>query len=167
MASRGDQYQQRQQLQRPQQAPLQASPEQQQTGQTKQRSYSIQSQKTHRSSGSKHDFHETHEEKEARRLHSKADPTLAMNEAEPSMVAAMKSERTQISLRAIQHKDTWGNPIADPDRSNPTRNRWERPLDTIRSFEAAIDGGYQRKSLYRAGKSYHSNLPYSSCLIRG
>lgn len=30
----------------------------------------------------------------------------------------------------------------DPDRSNPTRNRWERPLDTIRSFEAAIDGGY-------------------------
>ncbi|KID81845.1 hypothetical protein MGU_10823 [Metarhizium guizhouense ARSEF 977] len=143
MASRGDQYQQRQQLQRPQQAPLQASPEQQHTGQTKQRSYSIHSQKTHRSSGSKHDFHETHEEKEARRLHSKADPTLAMNEAEPSMVAAMKSERTQISLRAIQHKDSWGNPIADPDRSNPTRNRWERPLDTIRSFEAAIDGGYQ------------------------
>lgn len=42
--------------------------------------------------------------------------------------------------------------IADPDKSNPTRNRWERPLDTIRSFEAAIDGGYSRKSLYRAGK---------------
>lgn len=37
---------------------------------------------------------------------------------------------------------------ADPDRSNPTRNRWERPLDTIRSFEAAIDGGYNRKSIY-------------------
>lgn len=28
---------------------------------------------------------------------------------------------------------------ADPDLSNPTRNRLERPLDTIRSFEAAID----------------------------
>lgn len=34
----------------------------------------------------------------------------------------------------------------DPDRSNPTRNRWERPLDTIRSFEAAIDGSYARRS---------------------
>lgn len=42
--------------------------------------------------------------------------------------------------------------IADPDKSNPTRNRWERPLDTIRSFEAAIDGGYSRKSMIRAGK---------------
>lgn len=36
--------------------------------------------------------------------------------------------------------------LADPDRSNPTRNRWERPLDTIRAFEAAIDGNYSRKS---------------------
>lgn len=35
---------------------------------------------------------------------------------------------------------------ADPDRSNPTRPRWERPLDTIRSFEAAIDGVYTRKN---------------------
>ncbi|GAO14447.1 hypothetical protein UVI_02031600 [Ustilaginoidea virens] len=119
MASRSGQYQPRQsqqsqqsqqQLQRPQQYPLQYSQP------------TIHSQKTHQSSGSKHEYHETHEEKEAKRLHSKADPTLAMNEAEP----------------------------ADPDKSNPTRNRWERPLDTIRSFEAAIDGGYQRKSMYRA-----------------
>ena len=36
--------------------------------------------------------------------------------------------------------------LADPDRSNPTRSRWERPLDTIRAFEAAIDGNYARKS---------------------
>lgn len=41
---------------------------------------------------------------------------------------------------------------ADPDRSNPTRSRWERPLETIRSFEAAIDGAYNRKSMVRAGK---------------
>lgn len=41
---------------------------------------------------------------------------------------------------------------ADPDRSNPTRNRWERPLDTIRSFEAAIDGGYSnRRSIIGPG----------------
>ncbi len=37
---------------------------------------------------------------------------------------------------------------AEPDKSNPTRYRWERPLDTIRAFEAAIDGGYNRKSFY-------------------
>ncbi|KAG6067648.1 hypothetical protein E4U32_003240 [Claviceps aff. humidiphila group G2b] len=124
--------------------------EQQHSGQAKPRSYSIHSQRTYRSSGSRQDFHETHEEKEAKRIHSKADPTLAMSEAEPSMIAAMKSDTMKTSLRSIQHRDPWGNPIADPDKSNPTRNRWERPLDTIRSFEAAIDGGYQRKSLHRA-----------------
>lgn len=26
----------------------------------------------------------------------------------------------------------------EPDLTNPTRHRWERPLDTIRGFEAAI-----------------------------
>jgi hypothetical protein len=36
-------------------------------------------------------------------------------------------------------------PPADPDLSNPTRRRTERPLETIRSFEAAIDGEYNRK----------------------
>ncbi|SPN96960.1 uncharacterized protein DNG_00478 [Cephalotrichum gorgonifer] len=82
---------------------------------------------------------ETSAEKESHRLHSKADPTMAMNEAEPSYVAA--TERSMLApLRSIQHKDMFGNPIAEPDRSNPTRSRWERPLDTIRSFEAAIDG---------------------------
>jgi len=44
-------------------------------------------------------------------------------------------------------------PIADPDRSNPTRSRWERPLDTIRSFEAAIDGNYTKKSFGRTESS--------------
>ena len=45
--------------------------------------------------------------------------------------------------------------IADPDRSNPTRPRFERPLDTIRSFEAAIDGKYGRMSSY-SGKEHAS-----------
>lgn len=76
-------------------------------------------------------------------------------------------------LRSIQHKDAFGNPIGmvqkkpsrgfgrkltrqpaavEPDLSNPTRSRWERPLDTIRSFEAAIDGGYNnRRSIIRPG----------------
>jgi hypothetical protein len=46
------------------------------------------------------------------------------------------------NLRAMQHKDQFGNVITDPDLSNPTRPRLERPLDTIRSFEAAIYGTY-------------------------
>lgn len=28
--------------------------------------------------------------------------------------------------------------VVEPDLTNPTRHRWERPLDTIRGFEAAI-----------------------------
>ncbi|KAL5337987.1 hypothetical protein BJX70DRAFT_218597 [Aspergillus crustosus] len=43
-----------------------------------------------------------------------------------------------LSLGGIQHVDRQGKVIADPDRSNPTRARLERPLDTIRGFEAAI-----------------------------
>ncbi|PTU23696.1 hypothetical protein P175DRAFT_0527138 [Aspergillus ochraceoroseus IBT 24754] len=44
-----------------------------------------------------------------------------------------------LSLRSMQHLDRDGKVIADPDRSNPTRARLERPLDTIRGFEAAIE----------------------------
>lgn len=56
----------------------------------------------------------------------------------------------------MQHKDQFGNAISafykllllvlkltitdEPDLSNPTRPRFERPLDTIRSFEVAIYG---------------------------
>jgi len=72
---------------------------------------------------------------------------MAITEAEPSAVALQRASLAP--LRAIQHRDHQGNPIADPDRSNPTRSRWERPLDTIRSFEAAIDGNYSRKSYMR------------------
>ncbi|KAM0563901.1 hypothetical protein ACHAPJ_000108 [Fusarium lateritium] len=120
------------------------------------RTFSFHSQKSHKSSGSK-DLQESHAEKEAKRLHSKADPTLAISEAEPSEVAAMMTESSFAPLRSMQHKDTFGNSIEDPDKSNPTRNRWERPLDTIRSFEAAIDGGYSRKSLYRAETDSQTN----------
>lgn len=106
---------------------------------------SFRSDKSHQSGTSNKLEPETHEEKEAKRLHTKADPSMAIIEAEPAAVAA--SAKTSLApLRSITHRDSNGNPIADPDRSNPTRSRWERPLDTIRSFEAAIDGGYSRKS---------------------
>ncbi|KAK4153075.1 meiotically up-regulated gene 9 protein [Chaetomidium leptoderma] len=137
----------------PQHAPQLHLAQQRPTGRTRKPStFSFRSDKSH-GSGSHHkiDLHETSAEKEAKRLHSKADPTLAMQEAEPSEVAAT-GESSLAPLRSIQHKDPLGNPIAEPDRSNPTRSRWERPLDTIRSFEAAIDGGYSnRKSIIRPG----------------
>ncbi|KAF1833278.1 hypothetical protein BDW02DRAFT_570158 [Decorospora gaudefroyi] len=75
---------------------------------------------------------------------TKANPNSAMNEQQP--IAAALEKPTLQSLRSFQHTDTSGNPIADPDLSNPTRSRWERPLDTIRSFEAAIDGEYRRRA---------------------
>jgi len=109
--------------------------------------FSLKSGNSHKSNGSagKVQYNESHQEKESKRLHSKADPTMAMNEEQPFSMAA--SAGTNLSnLRALQHKDLHGNIIADPDLSNPTRSRWERPLDTIRAFEAAIDGGYKRQS---------------------
>ena len=81
-------------------------------------------------------------------------------------------------LRDMEHRDLDGNVIGmtfcqhhiamaahdilavDPDRSNPTRPRLERPLDTIRSFEAAIDGSYSRRQSYRTGRA--ASLPQAS-----
>ncbi|KAJ5260555.1 hypothetical protein N7478_012160 [Penicillium angulare] len=71
-------------------------------------------------------------------LQTKADPNTALYEAQPMAVNAEPGTGA-FSLRSIQHKDRQGKIIADPDRSNPTRARLERPLDTIRSFEAAIE----------------------------
>lgn len=133
--------------------PLPVAPGQQERPGTRPRAKSTFSFHSRKSSGSgQQDLHETHEEKEKLRLKTKADPSVAMQEAEPSAVA--RSEKASLaSIRAIQHRDAQGNPITDPDRSNPTRSRWERPLDTIRAFEAAIDGNYNRKSIYRADTS--------------
>lgn len=79
---------------------------------------------------------------------------------------AVAHEKSNLgSLRDMPHKDQYGNlisaslvllliapvdgdvlmvpcRIADPDLSNPTRPRFERPLETIRSFESAIYGTY-------------------------
>ncbi|POS87599.1 hypothetical protein EPUL_001187 [Erysiphe pulchra] len=117
--------------------------------------FSLRSSHSRKSStsASKVILHESHEEKEAHRLQSKADPSMAIVEVEPSEVAS-DTKITIAPIRAIQHRDNYGNLITEPDRSNPTRNRWERPLDTIRSFEAAIDGSYSRKSQIRNGSSH-------------
>ncbi len=95
----------------------------------KSRTFSFRSDKSQGSSGNhKIDLHETSAEKEAKRLHSKADPTLAMQEAEPckqrafriplwivakfstaEVAATVKS--SMAPLRSIQHRDSLGNPI--------------------------------------------------------
>jgi len=113
--------------------------------------FSFKSDKSHSSKTSgKHKEHinlkETHAEKARTHLTAttKANPNAAMNEAQP--IAAQLEASTLGSLRAIRPTDIYGNPIDEPDISNPTRPRWERPLDTIRSFEAAIDGEYKRRS---------------------
>ncbi|GIK06725.1 hypothetical protein Aspvir_002375 [Aspergillus viridinutans] len=79
----------------------------------------------------------SHESYKKVTLSSKADPNQALTEAQPINQAV--SGTPMFSLRSMQHRDKDGNIIADPDRSNPTRPRLERPLDTIRSFQAAIE----------------------------
>jgi hypothetical protein len=117
------QYQQYQQQERPsQQRPRAKS------------GFSFRSNHSHKSSGSsghKIDLHETHEEKQSRRLTTKADPSMAITEAEPCeynwrifssltarlrlmiYIAAVASEvRSSLApIRAIQHRDNQGNPI--------------------------------------------------------
>ncbi|CAI6099934.1 unnamed protein product [Clonostachys chloroleuca] len=136
------QYSQHQQPQ----SPIQKQP----PARSKPRTFSFHSDRSRKSSqksSHRESYQETPAQKESKRLHSKADPSVAISEAEPAEVAAEMTQSALAPLRSITHKDANGNPIADPDKSNPTRNRWERPLDTIRSFEAAIDGGYSRKSM--------------------
>jgi hypothetical protein len=66
------------------QTQTQQQPHQQHQQRPSSRRFSFLSDKSRKNSASnKIDLHETHAEKETRRLHSKADPTLAMNEAEP------------------------------------------------------------------------------------
>jgi len=127
---------------------------QQQQGQHRPRSnthFSFRSDKsadaqTYKSKQSKHDRKVS--DSERRKTHydpnTKANPNAAMEEAQP--IAAALEKPTLQSLRSFNHTDVNGNPIAEPDLSNPTRSRWERPLDTIRAFEAAIDGEYKRRS---------------------
>lgn len=100
------------------------------------------------SSGIKLDLTETHADKKY--LHTKADPSKAINEAQPAAVALEESNLGD--LRKMVHKDAAGNIITDPDRANPTRPRLERPLETIMSFQRNIDYTDQtRRSPYAPG----------------
>ncbi|KAK9462483.1 uncharacterized protein V1516DRAFT_620375 [Lipomyces oligophaga] len=69
-----------------------------------------------------------------------ADPILsAMTEEQPFQVVNNHAGDTSVSPE-LHVRDIFGSPIEDPDLSNPTRHRSERPLDTIRGFEFAATG---------------------------
>ncbi|KAK0650479.1 Uncharacterized protein DIS24_g6715 [Lasiodiplodia hormozganensis] len=133
--------------------------------------FSFKSEKSDKSHGSDKihrpkikDLHESSVEKHKRQLSgtSKANPNAAMEEAQP--IAAALEAPTLGSLRAMTHKDIDGSPIPEPDLSNPTRSRWERPLDTIRKFEAQIDGEYKRRGGART--DVESNADFSGYTSR-
>ncbi|KAL4866490.1 hypothetical protein BDV12DRAFT_132447 [Aspergillus spectabilis] len=70
---------------------------------------------------------------------SQSDKTKSSDSGNSTdLVTNDEASVSALSLSGIQHLDRQGKVITDPDRSNPTRPRLERPLDTIRGFEAAI-----------------------------
>lgn len=98
------------------------------------------------------------------------------------MTVSVALEKSNLgSLRDMAHKDQYGNVIsaprlfvlstarclliviADPDLANPTRPRLERPLETIRSFEAAIYGKHSGRpvSFARTGILSRSAVSWS------
>ncbi|ODV94899.1 hypothetical protein PACTADRAFT_43366 [Pachysolen tannophilus NRRL Y-2460] len=93
------------------------------------------------------------------------DPILsAVNEAQPY------EEQANVHVRSSslstegqkQLKDIFGQPIVQPDISNPTRARDERPLDTIRAFEYAITGDLtykQQLETPQLGWKLRTNMP--------
>ncbi|KAI9370123.1 hypothetical protein BJX61DRAFT_544931 [Aspergillus egyptiacus] len=68
---------------------------------------------------------------------SQSDKSKSSTSSKPGEL--VPDEMPAFSLSSIEHLDRNGKVITDPDRSNPTRPRLERPLDTIRGFEAAIE----------------------------
>jgi hypothetical protein len=110
------QYSQGQQHEQQHLQPVRPPPAHQRGSHSKSRTFSFQSQKSHKShksSGSKDNpLHETHEEKEAKRLHSKADPSLAISEAEPCTFILT-------SIRACASANKWFNSCRGHDTIKP------------------------------------------------
>lgn len=99
-------------------------------------------EKKHGRKGSKSEDVKITDEDERRmktRSQNLHDPILdAVNEAQPFEEANMHNRTSSIGNGILN--DVFGNKIVNPDISNPTRARDERPLDTIRGFEYSITG---------------------------
>ncbi|CAN6674997.1 hypothetical protein TRVA0_077S00210 [Trichomonascus vanleenenianus] len=69
------------------------------------------------------------------------DPILkAIHDAQPFEESMSAATNRTVTSPETRFRDIFGNVIQMPDRSNPTRMRDERPLDTIRSFEYSCYG---------------------------
>lgn len=66
----------------------------------------------------------------------------------------MRTEKLSVwrTLRPLLRAKVADLEAADPDRSNPTRPRLERPLATIMSFHAAVDGVYGERAYSKSGE---------------
>ena len=134
--------------------PLPPAPGQQQQRPVQQReraksSFSFRSHHSQKSSGSgnKIDLHETHEEKDSKRLHSKADPSMALAEAEPCELRTSPSVSSghnfSWELRLMNCDSCgckWCQIIIGTYSSNPTSRfarksyRFVHPFRTIRHY---------------------------------
>lgn len=63
-----------------------------------------------------------------------------MNQQDPNSDQFDAQSHNSSAIKNGKLVDVFGQPINIPDISNPTRERDERPLDTIKSFEYAISG---------------------------
>lgn len=96
------------------------------------------------------------------------DPILtAVNEAQPfeEANASYTNNRrpSYLSQDSADLKDIFGQRIQAADMLNPTRNRNERPLDTIRGFEYAITGDLnyrEQLETNRLGWGFHEDFSY-------
>lgn len=89
---------------------------------------------------------EDHESFKLRSTNVNTPVLLAVNEAQPFEQAAdtfLRNKSLILCSNGNVMKDVFGKNIDQPDISNPTRSRDERPLDTIRGFEYAISGDPQ------------------------
>lgn len=96
------------------------------------------------------------------------DPILtAVNEAQPFEEANQYPARrpSYLSQESDEFKDIFGQRIRQADMLNPTRNRNERPLDTIRGFEYSITGDMSYRDQLesnRLGWGFHEDFPHYS-----
>ncbi|EPX71736.1 uncharacterized protein SOCG_03672 [Schizosaccharomyces octosporus yFS286] len=86
------------------------------------------------------------------------NPSLPLVELEP--YARVNRESTKLCKRYLK-RDYSGKSIYQPDSSNPTRWKYERPLETIRAWNNVIDGRKPDQNIHAARLS---NLKPSSSL---
>ena len=94
------------------------------------------------------------------------NPNKGINEAQPFQNAVQEAvtEPTLLTSHNNQYHvatDWFGNVMDAPDKNNPTRPKYERPLDTVRSFEYAIARDYG-DLVEGGGASSHRNSTYSA-----